>query len=81
MRTLDCQEECSARRPKGLGRACLRRQAEARPCSGDVSRPCFSTRVHTFAQSSQPISIDAQNRIRYLPHQIEPGSLKLYGSV
>src|ERR1700687_6287007 len=58
-RTLDCQEESSKRRPKGLGRA------EARPYSGDVSRPRFSTRIHTFAQSSGQISIDAQICIHY----------------
>ena len=81
MRTLDCQEESSKRQPRGPGRACLRRQGEARPNSGDASRPRFSTRIHTFAQPFEQISIDAQNRIHYLPHQIEPGSLKLYGSV
>jgi hypothetical protein len=36
----------------------------------------FPTPIHTFAQPFPPISIDAQNRIHYLPHQIEPGSLK-----
>jgi len=75
MRTLDCQEESSKRRPRGPGRA------EARPNSGDVSRPRFSTRIHTFAQPFEQISIDAQIYIHYRPHQIEPGSLKLYGSV
>jgi len=75
MRTLDCQEESSKRQPRGPGRA------EARPNSGDASRPRFSTPIHKFAQSSQPISIDAENYIHYRPHQIEPGSLKLYGSV
>src|SRR5260370_26714323 len=37
--------------------------------------------MHKFAQPFPPISIDAANRIHYLPHQIEPGSLKLYGWV
>jgi len=37
--------------------------------------------MHTFAQTFPPISIDAQNHFHYLAHQIEPGSLKLYGSV
>jgi hypothetical protein len=56
-----------------------------------VSSPCrraafssffpFPTTIHKYAQPFPPISIDAPNHIHYLPHQIEPGSLKLYGSV
>src|SRR5260370_14803103 len=41
----------------------------------------FPTPIHTFAQTSPQISIDAPNHFHYLPRQIEPGSLELYGSV
>jgi len=40
----------------------------------------FCTPIHNFAQPSAPISIDAKNRCDYRARQIEPGSLKLYGS-
>jgi hypothetical protein len=39
-------------------------------------RPAFPTPIHTFAQPSQPISIDARKRNEYLPLQIEPKSFK-----
>jgi hypothetical protein len=38
--------------------------------------PIFYTPVHTFAQTSRPISIDAAKHNEYLPSQIEPKSLK-----
>ncbi len=41
----------------------------------------FCTLIHNFAQPFPPISIDAKIRFLYLPFQIEPGSLILYGSV
>jgi hypothetical protein len=41
----------------------------------------FPTPIHKYAQAYRPISIDAQIYIHYLAHQIEPGSLELYGSV
>src|SRR5713226_1135990 len=41
----------------------------------------FCTPIHRFAQPFPPISIDAQKPFHYLPYQIEPGNLKLYGSV
>jgi hypothetical protein len=51
------------------------------PFFRDPNWPFFPTLMHTFAQTIPPISIDAQKHFLYLPSQIEPGSLKLYGSV
>jgi hypothetical protein len=51
-----------------------------KPINEDLP-PFFSSPIHKFAQAFPPISIDAPNRFHYLPHQIEPGSLELYGSV
>ena len=49
--------------------------------AGKSAFTSFCTTIHTFAQTFPPISIDAKIRFHYLPHQIEPGSLILYGSV
>jgi hypothetical protein len=40
----------------------------------------FCTPIHKFAQTFPSISIDASNQNNYLARQIEPASLKLYGS-
>jgi len=40
----------------------------------------FCTPIHNFAQTFPPISIDAKKHCDYIARQIEPGSLKLYGS-
>jgi hypothetical protein len=39
------------------------------------------TIVHRFAQRFHPNLIDAANKNHYLPFQIEPEALELYGSV
>jgi len=41
----------------------------------------FCTIVHRFAQRFHWNLIDVANRKLYLPHQIEPEALELYGSV
>jgi hypothetical protein len=52
----------------------------AGPVPGLASHFVFCTPIHNFAQPSAPISIDAKNLCDYRARQIEPGSLKLYGS-
>jgi hypothetical protein len=52
----------------------------AAPVPGFACNLLFCTPIHNFAQPSAPILIDAKNLCDYRARQIEPGSLKLYGS-